>query len=90
MNRLEELREQIDQTDEQIIKLLNQRAELALEIKKAKDALKEDTYSPEREKQILLRVEKLAKQGRFPPESVANIFKVIISATRALMGSVAK
>ena len=88
MATLKELREQIDQTDAELVSLLNHRAELVLEVKKAKEKEKADIYSPERERLILERVRKLSADGPFPPSALERIFTNIISATRSLIGEI--
>lgn len=86
MPTLNELRAQIDKLDDEVVSLLNKRAELVLQVKTAKEKDKLDTYSPSRERQILDRVGKLAEAGKFPRAAVEKIFGTIISATRSLIG----
>jgi chorismate mutase / prephenate dehydratase len=80
------LRQQIDQIDEQVVTLLNKRAELVLGVRTAKARDGIDTYSPAREAQILDRVKRLAGGGPFPIAALERIFGAIISATRSLIG----
>lgn len=86
MGTLEDLRKSIDEIDDNIVCLLNKRAELVLAVKAAKEKDKMDIYSPARERQILDRVSKLIESGHFPKQSVERIFSNIISATRSLIG----
>lgn len=86
MPLLQELRAAIDLIDDDIARLLNKRADLVLEVKKAKEKENVDIYSPAREREILQRVSKLLPEGRFPRGALERIFGSIISATRSLIG----
>lgn len=82
---LGEIRQTIDNLDQQIQDLLNQRAVAAqrvAEIKLAKDK-QAVFYRPEREAQVLRRV-KERNQGPLPDEDVARLFREIMSACLAL------
>ena len=83
---LKSLREQIDKIDTDLVTLLNERAELVLEVKRAKKRENAEIYSPERERRILDRVRSLAAEGNFPAAALERIFVNIISATRSLIG----
>jgi chorismate mutase/prephenate dehydratase len=85
---LSKLRIQIDEIDEQMVKLLNQRADLVLGVKAAKAKGKIDVYSPARERQIIERVRNLAEGGHFPKAALEKIFVNVVSATRSLIGEV--
>ncbi|MCB0324795.1 MAG: chorismate mutase [Bdellovibrionales bacterium] len=89
MRDLEQLRQQIDALDDEIVAKLERRAELVLEVKKAKQKDNIDVYSPARERQILDRIAKLAAGGPFPAQPLERIFINIISATRSLIGELA-
>ena len=80
---LEGFREGIDAIDEDIIKLLNKRANLAIEIANIKRKANLRFHSPERERAILERVTKLNK-GPFPDDALKVIFREIISASLSL------
>lgn len=79
--QLIEHRNQIDAIDEQILKLVNERANHARHI----GELKEDgvIYRPEREAQVLRRLAEM-NAGPLSTEAVANIFRGIMSNCRAL------
>lgn len=83
---LDELRAQIDAIDAQLVSLLEQRANLALEVKKVKTKSDIDTYSAARERQIIEKVLARAKTGNFPQAALERVFGVILSATRSLVG----
>ncbi|MGD9385808.1 MAG: chorismate mutase, partial [Thioalkalispiraceae bacterium] len=83
-DKLAQLRERIDSLDEQIQKLLNERAELAQEVAQAKNK-SEDTnfYRAEREAQVLTTV-KQRNKGPLSDEEIARLFREIMSACLAL------
>ncbi len=82
---LGEIRQQIDAVDQQIHQLLNQRARLAEQVARSK--LAEETqpvfYRPEREAQVL-RAVKARNTGPLSDETVARLFREIMSACLAL------
>ena len=80
---IDKLRRSIDAIDEQILKLLNQRADLAVAIGKEKSKRKAPFHVPEREREIYERLERL-NEGPFPPESLRSVFREILSATLSL------
>lgn len=82
---LEQLREAIDALDEKLQTLLNERAALAQQVAQVK--LAEDPnavfYRPEREAQVLRRV-KERNRGPLDAETVARLFREVMSACLAL------
>ena len=80
---IKKYRAKIDAIDEKIIKLLNQRAKLALQIGTAKRKGRQDAYAPDREQQVLKNLAKV-KGGPFPDQVLRNIYREVISACRAL------
>jgi chorismate mutase / prephenate dehydratase len=88
MATLQELREQIDGIDDQLVDLLNRRAELALEVKATKQKNNISVYAPDRERKILDRVLSRGQNGPFPRVTLERIFVNIVSATRSLIGEV--
>lgn len=79
--RLNQHRDEIDAIDEHILELLNQRALHAREIGEIKGS--GVVYRPEREAQVLRRIQSLNK-GPLPDESVARLFREIMSECLAL------
>jgi len=80
---LEENRKKIDELDDQIIRLLNERAKAAMEIGKIKEQSNALVYSPGRERQIINKI--CAKnKGPLPDEAFRAIYKEVISASRSL------
>jgi chorismate mutase/prephenate dehydratase len=78
-----DLREEIDQIDEQLLHLLNRRTELALTIGRIKHGQQLPVYVPERERLILARLEAL-NTGPLPNDSIGHIFGAIIMQMREL------
>jgi len=77
---LERLRGRIDEVNERILEALNERARLAREIGTLKVG---QAYRPEREAQVLRRI-KEANRGPLSGETVAVLFREIMSACLAL------
>lgn len=80
-DKLKQLREQIDRLDDELLKLVNQRAALAQQI----GHLKEDgvVLRPEREAQVLQRLLE-NNSGPLSDDAVARLFTELISQCRAL------
>jgi len=79
-DELKKLRAEIDQIDAELLKRINQRADLARRIGTLKNGA---IYRPEREAQVLQRLCEL-NQGPLNKEAVARIFREIMSACLAL------
>ena len=80
---LNDLRLQIDALDDQILEMLNRRAEVVIAVGKAKDENRGEYFVPSREKAIFERL--LAKNsGPFPDEGVRRVFREVISASLSL------
>jgi len=80
---LEELRKQIDELDRQLVALLSQRAEAALEAGRLKVATALPIYEPAREKVIYENV-RAANLGPLPDIELTHIFERIIDVMRTL------
>ncbi len=83
MERLAKLRADIDRIDEEILKLLNKRAKIVLDVARVKRDGKLGFYSPERERQILERLQSM-NPGPFPNDALKVIFREILSASLSL------
>jgi chorismate mutase-like protein len=83
---LEDVRVQIDAVDRQLVRLLNQRAELVNEVGKIKHAAGLEIYAPEREERLLRKLVDLnsEQQGRLTERSIRAIYREIMSAALAL------
>jgi chorismate mutase/prephenate dehydratase len=76
-------RSRINDIDNQILHLLNQRAEAALQIGDLKRRQDAPSYVPEREAKLLSRLT-AASRGPLPAEAIAAVWREIVSACRAL------
>lgn len=85
LTRLGPLRERIDAIDEQILELLNQRAQAAMQVGDIKKDHDSDgpILKPEREALIIRRLQEL-NPGPVPQDAVAAIWAQIISTCRGL------
>jgi chorismate mutase/prephenate dehydratase len=80
---LQELRVQIDALDRELLALLNRRASLALDVGELKKHEGSVVFRPEREAQVIDGL-KAVNRGPLRSESVAPIWREIMSACRAL------
>ena len=82
---LSELRQQIDSIDQQILQLINQRAECAIQVAKTKQAEGEtgSFYRPDREAQVLRRIKEI-NPGPLSDNAAAHLFRGVMSACLAL------
>ncbi|MHB9037225.1 MAG: prephenate dehydratase [Armatimonadota bacterium] len=80
---ISEYRKKIDEIDKQLVDMINERANCALEIGKMKDKSSKSIFAPEREKQVLGGVLK-NNRGPLSDGSMGAIFREVISACRAL------
>ncbi|GHC25228.1 prephenate dehydratase [Aidingimonas halophila] len=84
-NNLDELRQRIDQLDDNILRLISDRARCAKQVAdiKTKDDPGTVFYRPEREAQVLRRIMAL-NDGPLDDEEMARLFREIMSACLAL------
>ncbi|MGV3572791.1 MAG: prephenate dehydratase [Ramlibacter sp.] len=80
---LSELRTSIDAVDRELLALLNRRAALANEVGDLKRAEGSPVFRPEREAQVINGLQE-ANPGPLKANNVANIWREIMSACRAL------
>ncbi len=83
MAELKQLRKKIDDIDYKIVELLNQRAEIVLEVGRTKKNRQIKVHSQEREKAILRKLQE-NNPGPFPNETLKLVYEEIISACVAL------
>ena len=83
MDPIDELRQQIDDIDEQLVRLLNARAERALAIGRAKRVLGLEVYQPAREKDVLDHVQAI-NNGPLDNRAVKRLFERVIDEARRL------
>ena len=82
-SRLKRLRDAIDAVDARLIALLNERAQLAIDVGKVKHEVGAPVFRPEREAAVLQRAAAL-NAGPLSRDHVTHIFREVISACRAL------
>lgn len=80
---MEEWRQKIDAIDDQLLRLLNERAGCALEIGAIKKGLRLPVYSAEREMEILARVT-ASSRGPLEKAAILRLFERIIDESRRL------
>lgn len=82
-DKLAPLRQKIDDIDDRILGLLNERAQVVIEVGKAKVGEKKDFYVPSREQAIYRRLME-SNPGPFPSEAIRSVYREIISACLSL------
>ena len=80
---LEELRKKIDELDHQLVKLLNERARVVVEIGKLKTRTDKPVYSPDREKEVFARIAE-ANKGPLPDRCLVAIWRELMSGSFVL------
>ena len=83
---IDELRQRIDQLDERLVELLNERANCALEIGKLKGDLGLEVYQPDREADVLhhVRTHVAETGGPLGGDAVVRVFERIIDEARRI------
>lgn len=84
MSELQQSRQEIDDIDAEVVRLLHARARVALGIGRTKTAHTAATYAPDREREVLERVRAMANGGPLRAEHLDAIYRQVISACRAL------
>jgi len=77
------LRQRIDELDKRIVELLNERAEVVVEIGKAKQNDGTPIYAPDREQAVLKRIAEM-NRGPLLPETLRAIYRELMSGSFAL------
>ncbi len=77
------MRAKIDRIDQELVRLMNERAKIALEIGKLKNNRGISAYAPAREDEVLSRVLALST-GPLPDRCVRAAFREVISGSRSL------
>lgn len=80
---LDALRQRIDRLDGELVRLLNERTQIALSIGELKRKMGREVYVPAREKAVLDRVARLS-HGPLPASSIHAVYREIMSAALAL------
>ena len=80
---LEELRKKIDELDHQLVKLLNERARVVVEIGKLKSRTDKPVYSPDHEKEVFAGIA-AANEGPLPDRCLVAIWRELMSGSFVL------
>lgn len=80
---IERLRQNIDEVDAVLVKLLNQRARWALEIGDVKRNTGAPIYQPDREARVVAHVESI-NRGPLSGEAIRRLFERVIDENRRL------
>jgi chorismate mutase len=83
MSELEGWRKRIDEIDQQLVKLLNERSQCAVEIGHLKKNMMQPAWQPEREMEILRNVVK-SNPGPLGDAAIRRLFERIIDEARSL------
>ncbi len=86
MEKIEKLRKEIDRTDDKIIDLLNERAEIVVKIGILKKNLNVDVNQPQRETEILDRLKKRALTLK--STNIEAIWKEIMIACKLIQDNI--
>lgn len=85
----DEIRDRINQLDEQLLQIFNERAALALQIGEIKKQRDLPIYDPKREKLIFARMQ-ANNQGPLENAAIIRLFERVIDESRSLERSHAK
>ena len=80
---LQHWRDQIDEADEELVRLLNRRAAYVQEIAKLKQTAGLPIHLPEREAEVLARIQAL-NSGPLGADALRRLFQCIIEESRRL------
>lgn len=83
IDQLKGLRKKIDEIDDKLIDLLNERAKVVVEVGEIKKREKLDFHSPSREREILERLAARNK-GPFPQDTLRAVYREILSSSLSL------
>jgi chorismate mutase-like protein len=80
---IEDWRRKIDEIDDKLVELFNERSRCAIEIGKIKHTRNMRVYDPEREREILRRV-KQVNRGPLDDEGLQRLFERVIDECRRM------
>src|SRR5262247_4533606 len=83
MDDIDHLRQRMDAIDDELLRLFNERAKLALEIGRVKKDLGLPIHVPSREEQIITRVQQ-ENPGPLSPTSITRLYQQLIQESRTL------
>ena len=83
MKNIEDWRRRIDEIDQRLVELLNERSQCAMEIGHIKQAENLPLYQPEREKQVLANAAGY-NRGPLPDTAIMRLFERILDEARSV------
>ena len=83
VQEIAEIRSRIDEIDCQIVKLLNERATMALEIRKLKPQVHWGLYDPKREEEIFANLAR-CNEGPLYADNLREIYEAILHVMKEL------
>ena len=83
MNDFDQWRKRIDEIDQQLVRLLNERSKCSVEIGHIKKKLNVPAWQPQREAEILRNVVK-SNRGPLDDAAIRRLFERIIDEARSL------
>lgn len=86
LEQIQEHRAQIDEIDEQLVKLLNERASHSLAIRALKPDARMGLYDPKREEEIFTRIEGL-NEGPLYNANLREIYATILKVMKETPGA---
>ena len=81
--KIEDWRGKINEIDRQLVRLLNERSKVAMEIGKLKRQANLPLYQPEREREVLENAER-ANSGPLPDTAIRRLFERILDEARSV------
>jgi len=81
--KIEDWRGKINEIDRQLVRLLNERSKVAMEIGKLKRDASLPLYQPEREREVLENAER-ANSGPLPDTAIRRLFERILDEARSV------
>lgn len=81
IHNLNELREHIDEIDEAIVELLNERVEVSIEVGKLKNNTHKPVLDSSREKQVIGHVEELSDHPSLK-QRIPEVYKIIMEVSK--------
>ena len=83
MKNIEDWRRRIDEIDQKLVELLNERSQCAMEIGHIKQQANLPLYQPEREKQVLANAAGY-NRGPLPDTAIMRLFERILDEARSV------
>jgi chorismate mutase/prephenate dehydratase len=80
---LKALREKLQKKDQELVKLLNERTQLSIEVGRTKNSQGKEIYDPSQEGKVYEYLRE-SNEGPLPEHDLINIFREIISSSRSL------